>query len=91
MFWHPVFVHIFAKYGGRKIWFADCNSGCSVDVLMLCAKENIYPGFLCYLLSDDNFFDYATATVKVTKMPRDDKSVIMQYEVPDLAFDCQHQ
>jgi type I restriction enzyme S subunit len=40
-------------------------------------------------LSDDNFFDYATATAKGTKMPRDDKDTIMQYAVPDLPLDIQ--
>ena len=28
------------------------------------------------------FFDYSTATSKGTKMPRGDKTAIMQYEVP---------
>lgn len=73
----------------RKIWFADRNGGCSNDVLVLRANEGVYPGFLHYLLSDDNFFDYATATAKGTKMPRGDKGAIMRYEVPDLPFDMQ--
>jgi type I restriction enzyme S subunit len=53
------------------------------------AKEKVYPSFLYYLLSDDNFFDYATATAKGTKMPRGDKGAIMRYEVPNLPFDIQ--
>jgi type I restriction enzyme S subunit len=60
----------------RKIWFADCNGGCSNDVLVLRAKKNCNPKFLYYLLSDNNFFDYATATAKGTKMPRGDKTAI---------------
>ena len=73
----------------RKIWFADRDGGCSNDVLVLRAKETCNPGFLYYLLSDNNFFDYATATGKGTKMPRGDKGAIMQYAVPDVPFDNQ--
>ena len=73
----------------RKIWYADRDGGCSNDVLVLRAKEKVYPNFLYYLLSDDRFFDYATATSKGTKMPRGDKGAIMRYEVPNLPFDIQ--
>ena len=73
----------------RKIWYADRDGGCSNDVLVFRAKENVYPSFLYYLLSDDTFFDYATATAKGTKMPRGDKGAIMRYKVPDLPLDIQ--
>jgi type I restriction enzyme S subunit len=73
----------------KKIWFANRDGGCSNDVLVMRAKEGCDPGFLYYLLSDDNFFDYATATAKGTKMPRGDKGAIMHYEVPDLPMDTQ--
>jgi len=73
----------------RKIWIADRNGGCSNDVLVLRAKEGCNPTFLYYLLSDNSFFDYATATAKGTKMPRGDKGAIMRYEVPDVPLDIQ--
>ncbi|AQU03381.1 restriction endonuclease subunit S [Dehalococcoides mccartyi] len=73
----------------RKIWFADREGGCSNDVLVLRAKDTCNPGFLYYLLSDNNFFDYATATSKGTKMPRGDKGAIMLYAVPDVPLDTQ--
>ncbi len=73
----------------RKIWFADRDGGCSNDVLVLRAKETCNPGFLYYLLSDNKFFDYATATGKGTKMPRGDKGAIMRYAVPDIPRDTQ--
>jgi len=73
----------------RKIWFADREGGCSNDVLVLRANEDVYPHFLYYLLSNDSFFDYATATAKGTKMPRGDKGSIMRYEVPILPIDIQ--
>jgi len=73
----------------KKIWFADRDGGCSNDVLVMRAKEGCHPGFLYYLLSDDVFFDYATATAKGTKMPRGDKGAIMRYSVPDLPMETQ--
>jgi type I restriction enzyme S subunit len=73
----------------RKIWFADRDGGCSNDVLVLRAKETCNPGFLYYLLLDNNFFDYATSTGKGTKMPRGDKGAIMRYAVPDVPIDTQ--
>lgn len=73
----------------RKIWLADRDGGCSNDVLVLRAKKNCDPAYLYYLLSDDNFFDYATATAKGTKMPRGDKTAIMQYPVPDIPLVAQ--
>ncbi|MCL2504519.1 MAG: restriction endonuclease subunit S, partial [Coriobacteriia bacterium] len=73
----------------RKIWLADRDGGCSNDVLVLRVKKTCYPGFLYYLLSDNNFFDYATATGKGTKMPRGDKGAIMRYAVPDVPLDTQ--
>ena len=39
--------------------------------------------FLYYVLSENRFFDYSTASAKGTKMPRGDKSAIMEYKVPD--------
>ena len=66
----------------KKIWIADRNGGCSNDVLVFKTKEEVDADFLYYILSDDNFFDYSMITAKGTKMPRGDKKMIMQYEVP---------
>ena len=66
----------------KKIWKARINGGCSNDVLVFMAKEDIDSDFLYYVLADDAFFAYAMATSKGTKMPRGDKKSIMQYEVP---------
>ena len=66
----------------KKIWYATFNGGCSNDVLVLRAKSNMYSKFLYYVLSDDKFFEYDTATSKGTKMPRGDKVAIMKYGVP---------
>lgn len=65
----------------KKIWMAEYSGGCSNDVLVFRASEGCDPTFLYYVLANDSFFDYATATSKGTKMPRGDKTAIMQYEV----------
>lgn len=75
----------------RKIWMAVFEGGCSNDVLVIRAKENIDSKFLYYVLSDDKFFDYATATAKGTKMPRGDKTSIMKYRVPKFDFETQQK
>ena len=66
----------------KKIWMAEYSGGCSNDVLVFRANNGCDPTFLYYVLANDSFFDYATATSKGTKMPRGDKTAIMQYKVP---------
>ena len=75
----------------KKIWYATKKGGCSNDVLVFRAKENIDSKFLYYLLADDAFFEYSMATSKGTKMPRGDKLSIMQYNVPDFDLTTQKQ
>lgn len=75
----------------KKIWHADCDGGCSNDVLVFRAAEGVDPTFLYYVLADDTFFNYATATSKGTKMPRGDKSAIMGYGVPSLDIEIQQK
>ena len=65
----------------KKIWKAEWNGGCSADVLVFRAKTGVHQDFLYFVLSDDKFFEYSMATSKGTKMPRGDKTSIMQYEV----------
>lgn len=65
----------------KKIWKATFSGGCSADVLVFKAKENISKEYLYYVLADDEFFKYSMATSKGTKMPRGDKTSIMNYPV----------
>lgn len=67
----------------KKIWLAEYNGGCSNDVLVIRAKKGTNKEFLYYLLSENKFFDYVTASSKGTKMPRGDKNAIMNYLVPE--------
>lgn len=63
----------------KKIWKATFSGGCSADVLVFKAKENVSKEYLYYVLADDEFFKYSMATSKGTKMPRGDKTSIMNY------------
>lgn len=73
----------------KKIWHADFDGGCSNDVLVFHAKNGVNNKYLYYVLANDAFFDYSMATSKGTKMPRGDKTAIMQYDVPDFSYDKQ--
>ena len=73
----------------KKIWKAKYDGGCSNDVLVFVAKSNTDRNFLYYVLSDDYFFTYSMTTSKGTKMPRGDKTSIMQYEVPMIDLQTQ--
>lgn len=73
----------------KKIWFAQNDGGCSNDVLVIRAKDNVDARFLYYTLANDAFFDFSTASAKGTKMPRGDKTAIMHYEVT--LFDLETQ
>lgn len=67
----------------KKIWLASKNGGCSNDVLVIKNKDSsiLDKTYLYYSLLQDNFFDYVTATSKGTKMPRGDKTAIMNYGI----------
>ena len=75
----------------KKIWYANFSGGCSNDVLILRSKNNIYSRFLYYILSDDRFFNYANKTSKGTKMPRGDKILIMNYDIPNFKYETQEK
>lgn len=65
----------------KKIWKATFSGGCSADVLVFKAKENVSKEYLYYVLADDEFFRYSMTTSKGTKMPRGDKTSIMNYPI----------
>lgn len=68
----------------KKIWLTDRHGGCSTDVLVIrtVAQEICMPEYLAMSLSEDAFFDYVMANAVGTKMPRGDKKVIVDYELP---------
>ena len=66
----------------KKIWYADKVGGCSNDVLCFKAKDElVFSKYLYFLLSQDTFFDYVMLGSKGCKMPRGDKSHIMNWEI----------
>lgn len=62
----------------KKAWLADFDGICSSDVLVMKSK-NVHPKFLYSIISCENFFAYVMSGAKGSKMPRGDKSHIMNY------------
>lgn len=75
----------------KKIWKAKWDGGCSNDVLVFRASPDCDKDFLYYVLANDSFFSYATATAKGTKMPRGDKDMLMKYQVPVMSREYQRE
>ena len=69
----------------KKIWMADRMGGCSADVLVFRAKENISSNYLYSVLLQDFFFDYVMLAPKGSKMPRGDKNHIMRFPIFELS------
>ena len=66
----------------KKIWYANKSGGCSNDVLCFKAKDElVFSKYLYFLLSQDTFFDYVMLGSKGCKMPRGDKSHILNWEI----------
>ena len=65
----------------RKIWFANNDGGTNGDVLDIRVKDIdvIYPKYLYYILSSENFFEYDNSNSKGAKMPRGDKEAVMNF------------
>ena len=73
----------------KKIWQADIDGGASSDVLVVRPNDVIDNNFLYYALTQDSFFEYVMKGSKGTKMPRGDKSQIMDFVIPNLEIDEQ--
>lgn len=67
----------------KKIWLAECNGGCSADVLVFRTNINYDSTYIKYCLSQDSFFAYDMAGSKGSKMPRGDKNHILNFELLD--------
>ncbi|ADP10196.1 restriction modification system DNA specificity subunit [Erwinia sp. Ejp617] len=63
----------------KKIWLARFSGGRSADVLAFENKKKVTVEFLYNLLSQDVFFDFMMLTSKGVKMPRGDKTSIMNW------------
>ena len=65
----------------KKIWLSDREGGCSADVLCIRSKNELYAFFSYYTIRQDEFFDYVMLGSKGCKMPRGDKSHIMNWPI----------
>ncbi|WP_034538957.1 MULTISPECIES: restriction endonuclease subunit S [unclassified Bacteroides] len=76
----------------RKIWLADSIGGTNGDVLAIHIKnrKELYPEYLYYVLSSEDFFIYDTDNSKGAKMPRGDKKAILAYTIPVPPLAVQH-
>ncbi|NCB57638.1 MAG: restriction endonuclease subunit S [Gammaproteobacteria bacterium] len=70
----------------KKVWKATNSGGCSGDVLAVRIlgkfSKIVDSDFLYYLLSSDEFFSYNMQHAKGAKMPRGNKSAILNYQIP---------
>lgn len=65
----------------KKIWLAEGSGGRSNDVLGFESVSANADSYLMNLLYQDTFFEYMTRTSKGAKMPRGDKTAIMNWEM----------
>lgn len=66
----------------KKVWLATFDGGCSNDVLVFRKKDELIDtNFLYYILANDGFINYTVTNSKGTKMPRGDKSAIIDYPI----------
>ena len=61
----------------KKVWKADCNGACSTDVLVF-HPTNVESDYLHCVIASDSFVTYVMRAAKGSKMPRGDKTHIMQ-------------
>ena len=77
----------------RKIWKSDCKGGTNGDVLCIRVKEpsEVSADYLFHILSSEKFFLYDIKNSKGAKMPRGDKSAVMDFEIPIPSLEEQHR
>ena len=63
----------------KKVWKATFNGGCSSDVFVLQANDNIGSDYLHYVVANDRFINFVMSGAKGVKMPRGDKSQMKTY------------
>lgn len=70
----------------RKMWLSDRSGGCSGDVLPIRINEShsdlVDPKYLYFALASDRFFDFNMQHARGGKMPRGNKSMILEYNFP---------
>lgn len=67
----------------KKIWYATNSGGSSADVLTIDVEDDKDSKFVYYALLRDDFFNHMMKGSKGTKMPRGDKSQVLDFSIPD--------
>ena len=75
----------------KKIWFANRSGICSSDVLTFETQTGFSSKFIYYNLFQDVFFEHMMKGAKGTKMPRGEKSQILEFEIPDFSLSVQEK
>ena len=65
----------------KKVWKATYNGGCSSDVFVLKANDNIESDYLHYVIANDKFINFVMSGAKGVKMPRGDKNQMKKYSL----------
>ena len=65
----------------KKVWKATFNGGCSSDVYVLQANDNIESDYLHYVVANDKFINFVMSGAKGVKMPRGDKNQMKTYSL----------
>ena len=75
----------------KKVWRATFNGGCSSDVFVLQANDNIESDYLHYVVANDKFINFVMSGAKGVKMPRGDKSQMKTYSLSLPQLQEQHK
>lgn len=65
----------------KKVWKATYNGGCSSDVFVLKANDNIESDYLHYVIANDKYINFVMSGAKGVKMPRGDKNQMKTYSL----------
>jgi len=67
----------------KKIWYANSTGGTNGDVLVIrTIDKTVNSRYLYQVLADDKFFEYNMLHARGAKMPRGNKSKILEYSIP---------
>ena len=71
----------------KKGLFCNFNGGCSNDVFCIRnISDSHLNKYIYYCLTSDSFIDNLVSSSKGTKMPRGDKNVLLNYNIPDISM-----
>ena len=68
----------------RKIWLSDREGGTNGDVIVVRTNDSYLSKYIYYCLSSERFFLYYNQALKDGKMPRGEKSRLLNYVIPNI-------